>query len=288
MEPGIEAIDGAFRTASAAWPALPPPDDGFRAYLTERLDGEGTPEEQLARLPVADLFLAYRCGQGHAGALRAFEEAHFPSLAALGRKVGGDQALIDEVAQELRQSLFSGAGSIATYRGKGSLAGWFKVIATRAALRRAKREPDQGGGGGDQILEALPDSDSGPEMAYLKKRYGDEFRRAFERALDAMETRDRLLLKQQVVDRLSIDDIARLNHTHRATAARWLVAAREDLARRVREELKEELGAESATVESVLRLLDGELEISAHRLLRKPNRGPGGRPAPRPSKKEKG
>jgi RNA polymerase sigma-70 factor, ECF subfamily len=54
---------------------------------------------------------------------------------------------------------------------------------------------------------------------------------------------------------------------HRATCARWLADARADLGKQTRKRLVAALGTPSDELESVLRFLDSDIELSISRIL---------------------
>jgi RNA polymerase sigma-70 factor (ECF subfamily) len=83
----------------------------------------------------------------------------------------------------------------------------------------------------------------------------------------ALAPRQRLLLKQHVLDDLTIDEIGPLLKVHRATAARWLDQARSDLARATELALQRRLGVSTTEVKSALRLIVSQLDVSLRRLL---------------------
>jgi RNA polymerase sigma-70 factor (ECF subfamily) len=150
--------------------------------------------------------------------------------------------------------------AILDYAGRGPLRGWLRVTATREVLRLLKR-------GGreveleDRMLEA-PTLGDDPALAALKERYRDALANAFREALAALGARERTLLRYQLVDGLSIDDIGAIYQVHRATAARWLVKVRDELIDRTYRTLADRLGLDAADVPSVVRLVQSQLEVS--------------------------
>ena len=92
----------------------------------------------------------------------------------------------------------------------------------------------------------------------LKERYAHEFQRAFTAAVAELAPRERHLLRLNLSAGASIDDIARMHQTHRATAARWLNAARDQLAEGTRRHLQGTLGLDEAELVSLLRLIRTE------------------------------
>ena len=75
------------------------------------------------------------------------------------------------------------------------------------------------------------------------------------------------MLKQHLVERLTIDQIGGLYHLHRATAARRLARAREALLGATRSALARRLELPLERLVGVLDLLASRLEVSVERLL---------------------
>ena len=111
----------------------------------------------------------------------------------------------------------------------------------------------------------MPDAD--PELAHIRERYRSEFHAAFGKAVSALDPEERNLLRCTYLNGMSTDELGRAFGMHKATAARHLSKARDKLLDLTRAELKEQLGANSGELDSVIRLFDGELSISLSRLL---------------------
>jgi RNA polymerase sigma-70 factor (ECF subfamily) len=75
------------------------------------------------------------------------------------------------------------------------------------------------------------------------------------------------LLKYHYVDGFSIDKICAIYTVHRATAARWLGAAREALAVETHRLLGTRLGVSPSELRSIARLVESQLDLSIRRLL---------------------
>jgi RNA polymerase sigma-70 factor (ECF subfamily) len=112
----------------------------------------------------------------------------------------------------------------------------------------------------DDELAELIGSEDDPEVAYLKRLYREEFKRAFHAAVDALDARDRLLLRQHALDGLSIDQLATLNGVHRATVARWVAAAREALLAATQQQMVRRLRLSRSELASVMRLIRSQLD----------------------------
>ncbi|MCW5807996.1 MAG: transcriptional regulator, partial [Deltaproteobacteria bacterium] len=123
------------------------------------------------------------------------------------------------------------------------------------------------GGADDDAAVADLAAPDDPELALLRRTYAAEFRTAFAAAVSALAPEDRLLLRQHHVDGLGIDRLAALHGCHRATAARRVAAARTAVFETVRRRLLSNLRIGGQTFDSLLRLVQSELDLSIHRYL---------------------
>jgi RNA polymerase sigma-70 factor (ECF subfamily) len=271
---GVSGISGAELEAAlaalveagrSAWPTISLRPEAFVAYVAERLPAAETSVE---RVRAADLWVACACAQGDAGAVAALDERVRGTLTDSLRRMRLSNEQIEDVLQGLRRVLFAGdevsPPRIREYAGQGDLIGWLRVSATRSALkvlRRDKREvPDE-----SAFEERATDGD--PELHYMKALYRDAFKAAFQKSLDSLSDREKTLLRQHVVDELSIDDLGLLYQVHRATAARWLASARETLLERTRINFLQSARVSGDECESVLRLVQSQLDATIRRRL---------------------
>ena len=264
-----EALDAIVAAAHAAWPSVEQPAERFVCYLAARVPRDGEIADALRAMRTDDLYLACACASADPTALKAFD-------GAFGRDLGGAlaslrlrSAEIDDLAQVLRTRFFvglDGTPRILDYAGRGRLRSWVRAAATRAGLNHIEaRRPEI------PIDDGLFDrvaSTGDPELDHLKRRYRAEFRRAFEAALAALAPRDHTLLAQSFVDELSIDQIGVIHGVHRATAARWVVKAREALLAGTRANLRSLLDVDRFQIDSIMRLIASQLEASLGLLLR--------------------
>ena len=140
-----------------------------------------------------------------------------------------------------------------------------RASAIRAAisvLRSRKREHRHQ----QDLWIAAPSIAVDPTIDHLRPRLQVEFRAAFEAALRSLETRERNLLKHHFLDGLSTDELAVLYRVHRATAFRWLARARERLLSQTRQALAARMSLRRSELDSVMRLVDSQLEVSVVRL----------------------
>lgn len=259
-----DELEAPLAEAARSWP------DGdveiFVRAIAERL---GTGE--LGALCLPDLALACGCAAGTPAALAAFERLCGPVIEraiAAARVPDAERA---DVAQIVRRRLLTAPEGerprIATYSARGSLKAWVRVVATREAQRvlpRVGREEHAE----DDELDGLLARDDDPELAYLKRLYRAELKRAFTAAVDALEPRDRLVLRQHTIDRLGIDQLAALHQVHRSTAARWIESARAAVLAATQRELLRHLQVSRTELASIVRLVSSQLDLSLPRLLR--------------------
>ena len=132
--------------------------------------------------------------------------------------------------QDLRRAAATGRGSPRT-RGQGFLLNWIRVTATRTFIDCGRGRAEAAEIPiGSALSAVLAEPGADPELALLKREHLTHFKAAFAEAVAALDISDRLVLKQHLVEGLTIDQIGGLYHLHRATAARRLAKARADAA----------------------------------------------------------
>jgi len=268
VEQRSAALGTASQRARAAWPGIAVDEARFAGHLRAVLDGR--PDDAVVELHVEDLYLAWACLEGNPEALAAFDARMAPVVAAVWSRLRIDPARGEDLAQDLRVRLVvgtaGGPGKLAQYRGRGRLAHWLRAAAMRAAYRSAGQARPY------LALDeaALAGSDSlglDPALLHLKERCRLELKSALAAALAALPRRERLLLKQHYLDRLTIEDVAALYRIHRSSAARWLAQARETLAAAALQDFRARLGVAEHEVESLVELVRSQLDITVERLL---------------------
>lgn len=268
---GLEdALARLVARARAAWPAVSLDEATVLAALGARLP-PALEDAALDAAPVEDIALAAACAEGRAGAAAAFDAAFVDDVRAIASRVVTGAAERDEVVQRVREHLLvARAGQpprIAEYRGRAPLRAFLRVVTTRIAIDLIRGEH---GERRDDIEPAeldMADPRHDPALEMMQRRYGDVVKHAIEEGIAALEPRARTLLRHHLVDGLSIDRLAAIYDVHRATAARQLERARRDLHDHVRMALTRRLPAASDELESVVRLVRSQLDVSVRRLL---------------------
>lgn len=122
--------------------------------------------------------------QGSLSAQRRLEAEYFGRIPAFVASMKLGAALVDDVAQDVRQKLLVGEPpKILSYVGRGSLAALIRVTATRtaiSALRKGKHETQE-----LELDRAIGELD--PERRHLKDHYREIFRESFAAAVQSLE-----------------------------------------------------------------------------------------------------
>jgi RNA polymerase sigma-70 factor (ECF subfamily) len=266
-EPELAAL---IARARERWPSFVVAPAVFAAWLDERLPGREAPIAELRAARAEDLYLACACASGDAAAIAAFETSYAEPIDAILRRYRRAVAAIDELKQRLRVRLLVADGDrpaiIRQYAGRGELLSFVRVVASRTALMYLRRQSAPSVGCEDLAASVADEGDV--ELAHLKQLYREHFRQALALAVDHLEARQRTLLRYQLCDSLTIDQIGAIYRVHRATAARWLAQARAQLIRSVYAELGKRLEVSPRELDDILRLVQSRLDVTVERLLR--------------------
>jgi RNA polymerase sigma-70 factor (ECF subfamily) len=243
------AIAEAWAAGRAAWPDVAGDPAAFAARL-RAIHADGG----LAELRAGDVYLAVACVAGERAALAAFERVHVAPVRGVLIRAGYPAALVDDAVQVLRVRLLvttpERAAKLDTYRGRGSLTGWLRVVALRQARAMLGPRPDRTDSA-EQIGAGARDL----ELAVLARSHADVIWRLVRAAVEALDDRARAVLRLEIVDGLPHERIAALYGVHRTTVLRWIDDARGAIAAGVKRALRAELGLGADTADSLLRSL---------------------------------
>ena len=267
---GGDPAEAAFEAGKAAHPDLHVERAAFHAWL-KRCPAAGVElSAALATLHVADLYLACACA---AGDRRAHEEldrrlrAAVPSAAA---RMRASNSFIEEVAQRLRQKLLvggpDGTPKIQAYVARGPLSSWLRAAALREALNLLEGERDDSPLDG-AALGRLPAGGADPELDLIRRRYAPQFKSALDESLRGLPAKERNLLRLYFVQGLTVEEIGRMEGTHKSTISRWLTKARAAVLADVRLRLGATLKLSPPELDSLIGALQSQLHVSLHRAL---------------------
>lgn len=246
---------------SRAWPDIALDREAFAAFVAPHLRGQ-----QVGALEAGDLFLACACLGGVAGAAEAFDREYRGDMIKSLSRFHFSAAERDDIVQTLRVA-FMVKGKLASYSGRGKLRAWVRSASLRAGLDHQDSKKPQARGSDESLLDGLP-ATGNAELDLARARFKNEFKSAFESAVAALAADDRRLLAQHYVDGLTIDQLCVVERVHRATVARRIARLREQLFEMTNERLRAQLQMSAPELESMMRLVRSQLDISIHRMLR--------------------
>lgn len=249
----------------AAWPGLALDAGAFVRHLAGHAHEALPPASHSA-----DLWIACACALGVNGAAAAFERAYRPAIERAVARV--DRGAVDEGVQSVLVSLLvaepGARPRIAEYGGRASLKTWLATVSANATLRLHRKRDDQPhetlSGLAEQVARAEP------ELALAKARHGADLEAALRAALDELDARQKVLLRMRHVQGWRLERVATMYRVSRATAGRMVNAAHEALLTETKRILAERLRLTASELESLVGLLQSQLEVSLVRLL-----GPG-------------
>lgn len=263
------ALDASLREiaarARATWPGVDLDEETFAAWVAERVPDEVDPVSALGALHAVDLYLACGCARGDARAVSHFEDKIMPSALPAIARIDPDRAFGREIAEQVRVRLLvdgeDGPARIRNYIGRGPLTSWVQVAAMRLAYGEKRGRRDVHPVDLDR-LAGLPIAGDDAEMAQIRAQFAEPFARAFREALTELPARDRNVLRLHLLEGLSTDTIGKMYRVHRATVARWIAATHDALLSATKKRLARDLGLRHGELESFVRLLSSQLEIS--------------------------
>jgi RNA polymerase sigma-70 factor (ECF subfamily) len=260
-----EQLGELLAKAQAQRPSLVVDARAFVEHWATHLSRCRTPETEFERLHLGDLCLAFACGRGDTDALRLFQAEFVPIAVSTIRGVDSADAFVEEVTQQLLERILvaaPGEPRILEYAGRGSLEHWLRAAALRLALnarRSSRRAPDQLAAD-SQFEVAAPTADL--QFDILQARYGPDFGAALKEAMSELSSQERSLLKLHFIDGLSFNQIGAVYQVNKSTISRRMSHARETLLAKTRGRLEQRFNLGALELESLMRLLGPELQMS--------------------------
>lgn|GEM_PF-1931382 len=235
--------------AREAHPDLQLDEARFARHLAPHLASEAF-DDPKAWLP-ADLFLALACLDGQPRAL-----AHLDRWLRQGKRD-------EEAVQRAREKLLVGPSPrLAQYAGRAALKAWVGLVVKRVAI--------------DVVREEAPDSpptlagliNATAELQLVEKDAARKVTVALKGALSQLDERDRDLLRRHYLEGETHAELAKAMKTPRSTVALWIEKARVRLLEQTRRGLKGATRLDSQGLDSLLGVVENNLDLSFSELKR--------------------
>lgn len=261
------------RVARQTWPGITVAPARFAKELGRRIAAMGEKAVPLAAIKAADIYVATACLDGDAAAIEAVRRVLTKEVEVAGSRSTPSRDQRAEVTANLSRILFVAepprAAALHEYSGRGDLKSYLRVMAMREVARIVNLGRREVGVDDQEVMERLvPASD--PELRVLRDRYREPVDAAIRAALETLDERGRALLRFAIVDGLSVGRVGELYNVHKATAARWIAAAREQLGEAIRVELGGRLQVPEDEITSIIRLVQSRVDVSLDRVLAAP------------------
>ncbi len=249
----------ALLASREAWNDLNVPAETFARFLSERRIDLNVVTTQI----VQDLYLACACAHGIKGAISSFSARFRPLIVTIARRFDESPAFADEVQQHMNETLFVATEGherkIGQYTGDGPLTGFVGTSARRTAMRMAASASRfQGEDALARQFSAVHDQ----ETEMLKAHYGDLFNGAISIALRKLAPRDRLILRLNLIERVSTTKLATTYGVSQPTVSRWIQRAADQIFSTVKEMLCDELKIDTNDLHSLLALVRSQIDFT--------------------------
>ncbi len=260
-----------FERASSHYSEFAIPPEHYLALIGERIAETNDPTSELGTIDVNEMYLAAGCALGDSAAVESFEHNYVNKVRGALTPMQLSPELARDTLQKTREKLLVAKDDepplICRYAGKGTLVGLVRTVAVRLAaysLRRTRTKVPFD----ERVFPDHWQRQSDPELKGIKKQYRVAFKEAFEQAINELSTRERQVLRFQLVDGLPVDEIATIFQVHRTTVSRWLSSARSKLDAHIRTDLRQRLQlVEAVEFGRLLELIQSQLDLSVARVL---------------------
>lgn len=256
-----ERLAEACRVAAEAWPTLA--IDALE--LSAHLGACSVDAEDIPLANVVSIALAHAVAAQREGAVALLLARHGDDIEAALRSSRLPADGIDDVRQHVLLKLLGPGGRLREYAGRGDLAGWLRVVTTREVLTWRRRRRDREVPVSDPIGEAGLAHD--PELSFIKAGHRAALLTALRETIDALEPRERALLRDRFRDGLTLEQLAAVHGVHRASVARWLAHLREHLQVELRRRLAAHLGVDPVEIDGVIGWVRSRFDITLTGLL---------------------
>jgi RNA polymerase sigma-70 factor len=220
-------------------------------------------------IDAGDLWLACAALNRTPTALDRLREYARPGITAYLRPLRLSDEVSGEVTQRLWESLLVGDGTrpptLTAYAGRGPVRGFIGTTAQRIAFRELGQVEAQR----RMLTKAadVVDSELDPELAIIREKYRPLFQAAVTGAFGQLDDHERMILRMQTVDGMTVDEIARIYRVSQSTISRHLAKARTKIVAQCRATLADRLGISKGEFESLFNLFASQIDVSISHVL---------------------
>jgi RNA polymerase sigma-70 factor, ECF subfamily len=195
------------------------------------------------------------------GAIETFEREYLLPLGPVLQKRCGDAVLVDETLQQLRHKLLLGdSPRLASYQSTGHLRAWLQVVAVRA-LQDLARQRGARWAREMPLVQHLSAREHELDARLIKGELDQMFVLALREVVQGLAPQERYALRMHLLAGWNVSQIGETLGIHRATAARWIVSAKQQLNDNVRALLRDRLDLGEAELERLFCLLSTQLDL---------------------------
>jgi RNA polymerase sigma-70 factor (ECF subfamily) len=258
----MTAIQALFEEAKRLHPTVTVSESTFAAAFQKR---DGVADER-----AGDILLVAGLEANDAAALDWLLSQVKQTLRQLRQRVS--QQLLDDIESRALELMVVGTPGhgprITAYAGKGPLSAWVRVLVTRTGRDLAEKAGAKFVELESAMLGELEDAQqTSPELTVLRRASREHLMQSITAATQRLTPRERTLMSLHYLDGVGLEELGRTYQVHRITITRWLAAARTSLLEGCRDELATRAKLDALEVDSFIRALQTQLDISLRRLL---------------------
>jgi RNA polymerase sigma-70 factor, ECF subfamily len=260
------------QAAREAWKGIDLPRAAFVEHVAAAVvqRNPADPWAHVARLHLADLYLACACLRRNPVALEALQPL-LAAVPALVRPLSPDPGFAGDVRARVSELLLVAApgraAKLARYSGEGTLRSWFLVVVQREALALRKAESLYQPTGDDPAWSDLLAGRFEPELELLRARFLPQLEAAMRAAVAGLARRARVVLRLSIVKGVTMQQIAAFYRVNQSTVSRWIARALDDLHEGVRRAFRERCNLKATEAESLIAAVRSQVEVSLAGLL---------------------
>jgi RNA polymerase sigma-70 factor (ECF subfamily) len=190
---------------------------------------ERTPTDTRSGPEVREREMVRRCVEGDTSAWRSLYDRHFPDVERLIYSLGIVDAEADDICQEIFVIIYK---NLARFRGEARLSTWIYRLATREAIRFARRR---------RLVRGLTELFARDKQDMPRTDWSEseaDRRHYLRQLLDRLAPERRLALVLYEIEGLPVNEIARISDCAENTVWTRLHRARTDLEKIAKEAVK--------------------------------------------------